>query len=64
MNAAAVATIAASLKELLYFFGWIYFSVKKNENKKIVEAVASFNRKTRRNHGEHQRKWLKTHDQG
>lgn len=29
MNAAAVATIAASLKELLYFFGWIYFSVKK-----------------------------------
>lgn len=45
MNAAAVATIAASLKELLYFFGWIYFSVKKNENKKIVEAVSSFNRK-------------------
>lgn len=34
MNAAAVTTIAASLKELLYFFGWIYFLVKKKKIRK------------------------------
>lgn len=65
-NAAAVAT---SLEELLYFFGWIYFSVKKNKiknQKRILEAVANREKKkqTWYKRGDHQSERQRTLDQG
>lgn len=35
-NVVAVVIVATALEELLYFFGWIYFSVKKKCQKKMT----------------------------